>query len=423
MKKKEQLPLRGLRPLDSGSVHMLGQITVLMVQVLVMLIANFPLMEQGLHLDNPNPTEAEMRAMYIIEFVSRVFTQITLFAVPLVYCYVTGVNYKREVNFKQGVSTGQGLLLLPIAILCIVAFMPIATLFVNALIAMGFKVGPQMSYVSSTGLYILSIIVIAAMPAFAEEIMFRSFVARGLRKFGIICALLVSSLIFALAHSSLLQLVHQIFLAMVLMTIYFATKSIYASMIVHFFNNFIALTVNFIMLKTTGSENINIGLTGAPLVFTMLGISLAGIIALVLVMWAYLYISRKRQDKYIVENYAKYYDAEGLDITEENAMALVARVGNKSYGKHDKKGNNFITKYFNLIRYLNFSFEENRLEEESKPVEQMQLEAATSPEDKQYYGDLLKARNEKNRRWDRNMVIFAVAFSTLVLIIFTVQSF
>ena len=142
------------------------------------------------------------------------------------------MKFTREINFKKGISPLQAFILVVMALMSIVAFMPVTQLFIMLVTKLGYKFEIAVpNYTNTFGIFVVSVIFTALLPAIGEEILMRGFVAKGLRRYGILAAMLISSLIFATAHGNLLQLVYQFFLGAVLFTVYFATKSIYASMI------------------------------------------------------------------------------------------------------------------------------------------------------------------------------------------------
>ena len=88
-----------------------------------------------------------------------------------------------------------------------------------------------------------------------------------------------------------------------------------------------------------------------------------------------------------------------------------------------EKADNFITKYLDYLRYLNYSFEEEELERAKKELEEKDVNEAENERDKEYYGELLRSRRDKEIRWDRNLVIMAVVFNLFLLVINAIGAF
>lgn len=102
------------------------------------------------------------------------------------------------------------------------------------------------------GTFILAIFLLAVLPAISEELLFRGIVFNGLRsRISDWGAVVLSSLMFALMHGNLLQLVYPFILGMVMAWIVMRTGSIVASMIIHFTNNFLVVVFAYIE-NTTG---------------------------------------------------------------------------------------------------------------------------------------------------------------------------
>ncbi|MEI7732362.1 MAG: ABC transporter permease subunit/CPBP intramembrane protease [Verrucomicrobiota bacterium] len=86
-------------------------------------------------------------------------------------------------------------------------------------------------------------LVVAATPAICEELFFRGLVFAGLRRFGTWPALLISSLLFALAHASIYRLLPTFLLGLLLGFVLIRTGSIFCCMLLHLLNNGLAVTL------------------------------------------------------------------------------------------------------------------------------------------------------------------------------------
>ncbi|MEW5981392.1 MAG: ABC transporter permease subunit/CPBP intramembrane protease [Acidobacteriota bacterium] len=86
-------------------------------------------------------------------------------------------------------------------------------------------------------------LVIAITPALCEEFFFRGLALSGLRKLGLWPALLVTALIFGLAHASIYRLLPTMFIGLLLTWLVWRTGSIWTGVIGHALNNGIAATL------------------------------------------------------------------------------------------------------------------------------------------------------------------------------------
>ena len=128
-----------------------------------------------------------------------------------------------------------------------------------ALISVGYPMDTTVSILplDNFGWYILNLLVLALLPAICEELIFRGVVLKGLRRnFSDITAVLLSALMFCLMHGNLQQFAYTFLLGVVLGWIATRTGSIFSSMIVHFVNNFIVITMAFIEQMTSWSMSI-----------------------------------------------------------------------------------------------------------------------------------------------------------------------
>lgn len=79
-----------------------------------------------------------------------------------------------------------------------------------------------------------------------EEIIFRGYILNNLRKYGNITAVIISSVLFAMFHGNIVQFVNPILTGILLSFIVIKTDSIISSIIVHMFNNTIAMTTTIV---------------------------------------------------------------------------------------------------------------------------------------------------------------------------------
>ncbi len=85
----------------------------------------------------------------------------------------------------------------------------------------------------------------AVFPAFFEEFAFRGVIMQPLRKYGDWFAIIVSAVIFGLAHGNMTQMPFALLVGVALGYASVVTKSLWTSAIIHFFNNFISLIYSF----------------------------------------------------------------------------------------------------------------------------------------------------------------------------------
>ena len=99
--------------------------------------------------------------------------------------------------------------------------------------------------------YLLSIVILAFVPAVCEELLFRGVILNGLRsKFNDYISIVLAALMFALMHQNLQQFVYPFLLGCIMGWIVLRTGSLVSSILVHFINNFLVVTFSFIEYTT-----------------------------------------------------------------------------------------------------------------------------------------------------------------------------
>ena len=81
----------------------------------------------------------------------------------------------------------------------------------------------------------------AILPAICEELIYRSMLCAEFEGKGVICAVIVSSLVFSMLHFNLLAMPVYLFAGVILALTMYATRSVFCTMIVHFLYNLFCL--------------------------------------------------------------------------------------------------------------------------------------------------------------------------------------
>lgn len=85
----------------------------------------------------------------------------------------------------------------------------------------------------------MGLLLLAVLPAFAEEFLMRGVVLNAAsRKRDYSYAILITAGMFSLMHGNPIQTVHQFLLGAVLAYVVLVSKSLWAGIFLHFFNNF-----------------------------------------------------------------------------------------------------------------------------------------------------------------------------------------
>ncbi len=104
------------------------------------------------------------------------------------------------------------------------------------------------------------VIVIAVLPAIGEELVFRGMIGRGLMaRWGLVPAILITSVMFGLVHMHPAHVIAVIPLGMFMHYVYFITRSFWAPVLVHFMNNAFAVTMSKVALAYPEQAAANLG--------------------------------------------------------------------------------------------------------------------------------------------------------------------
>lgn len=172
--------------------------------------------------------------------------EFAFFLTPLAYGKIKSHDTIRGMGF-EGKFSLWATLLVPVlagALICLGA--PLANGFIWIVTKIGYDTSAVISISPTTaGELIATLIIVALLPAVAEEYLFRGCIARAFAQKGYVFAVFASAALFALMHGSPLQLVHQFLIGVVTAILFFATRSLWPSIILHFVNNAAALFVSY----------------------------------------------------------------------------------------------------------------------------------------------------------------------------------
>lgn len=155
--------------------------------------------------------------------------------------------------------------LISFASLCFFAMLTLT--YSDLLYILGYRNEYNVPAIDTFWKYILVVITSCAAPAFFEDLLFRGVMVSGMNKLKDTTILVFSALIFMLMHANADQTIHQFVMGIVLGLLFLKTKNLWLGVIVHFFNNFISVTMSFlisILVNPSGvvnevTENTSIG--------------------------------------------------------------------------------------------------------------------------------------------------------------------
>ena len=94
--------------------------------------------------------------------------------------------------------------------------------------------------------YLMAIASMALAPAVLEEFMFRGVIQRGYEGYGRAVSIILTGIMFAFLHLSVVTIPAIIFMGILLCYIAYRADSVWASIAYHFTNNMIAITIAYV---------------------------------------------------------------------------------------------------------------------------------------------------------------------------------
>lgn len=178
--------------------------------------------------------------------VSAILTPLVFLGIFLVYNKTKRISFSAS-RTKFNLNYKTILILIAVSLICVFGIQYFIGGINIGLETIGYKLSNIDLPLTNGWWYVLNIFLLAFLPAVCEELIFRGVIFNGLRKnTKDITAVLISALLFALMHGRLEQLVYPFILGIILGVVVLRTKSVVASMIVHFCNNLIVVTLTFV---------------------------------------------------------------------------------------------------------------------------------------------------------------------------------
>lgn len=297
---------------------------------------------------------ATLDGMSVYSWCGYAIMQVGFIATVFIYARVRKIDVVRIAKLRGRLNPMQIALLPLIAIATILVFLPLANAWSAFLGVIGYHgAGVSMPSFSNAGIYFLALFVMAIMPAIGEEIFMRGTVFPGLATRNVWFGVLMSGLFFSLMHANPVQTVHQFGLGVVLALVVALSGSIWASVIIHFFNNFISITLTA-YLPQVDAIYVKLGyfnwLTGAASV-------VIGIVLLVCLLYLFYRAGDKRQKAGEVSN---VYQEDGFTIVatanvttkSENVFKGMIRFFKSLFTKQGRKSIQYELEERNEVEYI-----------------------------------------------------------------------
>lgn len=178
--------------------------------------------------------------------VGYLISALSLYLVMLLLFFF--FNKGKENKISNKIKPAKLFIYIGIAIASFLSLYPIITCVDSLLFKLGVKIS-TLPYPLTTSNYFISLITLVIAPAICEELLFRGIIFKGLKKYGKLFSIIISSLMFCIFHMSISQTVYPILMGMLLAVIMFYENNIYYCIAVHLTNNFLSLTLSYFKIN------------------------------------------------------------------------------------------------------------------------------------------------------------------------------
>jgi len=185
---------------------------------------------------------------------ANVISQTVLIVVVVVFCKISQVNYLQATTLNKLPDWRVLLTAMGVGVGLFCFMNPIQGWILQLFESFGYVATTNVPLSKDPANVVLLILVVALLPAVAEEQLFRGAITRGLKDMGLVNACLLSGALFMIFHMSPAQTVHQFVMGVVLAFLVLKSDCIYTSVAVHFLNNLIVLLLSVYMGPTNADK-------------------------------------------------------------------------------------------------------------------------------------------------------------------------
>lgn len=180
-------------------------------------------------------------------WIANTISQGLLVVVVLVFCKISKVDYLQATTLNKLPNWRLLLLAVGVGVGVFCVMNPVQMLILKVFASFGYEATSSVPISSEPLTVVLLILVVAVLPAFAEEQLFRGAITRGLKDMGLVPACLLSGALFMIFHMSPAQTVHQFVMGVVLALLVLKSDNVYTSIVVHLVNNITVLVLAITM--------------------------------------------------------------------------------------------------------------------------------------------------------------------------------
>ena len=183
-------------------------------------------------------------ASYLVLFLGLVLAQLSICAIALITAKIKNVKLANGGGFacrKKPIQWFMGIMLI-FGLMAVVS--PVAEIYVQDWYTIwgrfGITPSPTPEYTGNIIFGVFAVLLTPILPAIFEEWLYRGIIMKGLREFGDITAIILSSLMFAIMHGSMEQFIYQFIVGFAIGGAVMLTGNYFVGCAMHFANNLFA---------------------------------------------------------------------------------------------------------------------------------------------------------------------------------------
>ena len=228
---------------DSGNVFLFALILPILVSLIFSMIANVIAGARGIEASVITDNMWFMTAYSIVSILCYA-------GIYLVHNKIQKIDFK-AINLKFNLKWHTYLIMIVVGVISLFGIQYFISIIDDLLISLGYNMASTSINPTSWGTFFLSVFVLAILPAIGEELIFRGIILNGLRtRFNDIASIFISTILFALMHQNLQQLIYPFLLGSIMAWAVVRSGSLISSVIIHFTNNFLVVLLTFIQNMT-----------------------------------------------------------------------------------------------------------------------------------------------------------------------------
>ncbi|MDD4315867.1 MAG: type II CAAX endopeptidase family protein [Clostridia bacterium] len=177
----------------------------------------------------------------VVSYISFAIPQLIYISVTLIYSRATNTALLKAVPIRVKMKPSLYLwsAAATVGLFCF-ALLPnmLVMLLLNAI---GLRTTVSVPALGNAASVLLSLAIICILPAIGEELVFRGVLASSFKNYGGAAIVFISGLLFSLSHFNTAQTVYQFFIGILLAYLFLKTDNLLIAVLIHFFNNAIAV--------------------------------------------------------------------------------------------------------------------------------------------------------------------------------------